>query len=86
MRETPIAVISRLRRCIRLLQVASVRVQPARERRPVERVWAIEDRRHVSARLEAALIAAAEWEIRVPAAMTASAAPDSTRSCASASA
>ena len=36
----------------------------------VERVWAIEDCRHVSARLEAALIAAGERVIRVPAAMT----------------
>jgi transposase len=36
-----------------------------------ERVWAIEDCRHVSARLEAALIAAGERVIRVPAAMTA---------------
>ena len=35
-----------------------------------ERVWAIEDCRHVSARLEAALIAAGERVIRVPAAMT----------------
>ena len=31
-----------------------------------ERVWAIEDCRHVSARLEAALIAAGERVIRVP--------------------
>ncbi len=36
----------------------------------VERVWAIEDRRHVSARLERALIAAGERVIRVPAVMT----------------
>jgi transposase len=35
-----------------------------------ERVWAIEDCRHVSARLEAALIAAGERVIRVPAALT----------------
>jgi transposase len=35
-----------------------------------ERVWAIEDCRHVSARLEAALMAAGERVIRVPAAMT----------------
>ena len=35
-----------------------------------QRVWAIEDCRHVSARLEAALIAAGERVIRVPAAMT----------------
>ena len=35
-----------------------------------ERVWAIEDCRHVSARLEGALIAAGERVIRVPAAMT----------------
>jgi transposase len=35
-----------------------------------ERVWAIEDCRHVSARLEAALIAAGERVIRVPAGMT----------------
>lgn len=35
-----------------------------------EGVWAIEDCRHVSARLEAALIAAGERVIRVPAAMT----------------
>ena len=35
-----------------------------------ERVWAIEDCRHVSARLEAALIAAGERVVRVPAAMT----------------
>jgi transposase len=35
-----------------------------------ERVWAIEDCRHVSARLEAALIAAGERVIRVPGAMT----------------
>jgi transposase len=35
-----------------------------------ERVWAIEDCRHVSARLEAAVIAAGERVIRVPAAMT----------------
>jgi len=35
-----------------------------------ERVWAIEDCRHVSARLEAALLAAGERVIRVPAAMT----------------
>ena len=35
-----------------------------------DRVWAIEDCRHVSARLEAALIAAGERVIRVPAAMT----------------
>jgi transposase len=35
-----------------------------------ERVWAIEDCRHVSARLEAALIAAGERVIRVPAAIT----------------
>ena len=35
-----------------------------------ERVWAIEDCRHVSARLEAALIAAGERVIRVPARMT----------------
>jgi transposase len=35
-----------------------------------ERVWAIEDCRHVSARLEAALIAAGEQVIRVPAAIT----------------
>jgi len=35
-----------------------------------ERVWAIEDCRHVSARLEAALIAAGERAIRVPAGMT----------------
>jgi len=35
-----------------------------------ERVWAIEDCRHVSARLEAALIAAGEQVIRVPAGMT----------------
>jgi transposase len=34
------------------------------------RVWAIEDCRHVSARLEAALIAAGERVVRVPAAMT----------------
>jgi transposase len=33
-------------------------------------VWAMEDCRHVSARLEAALIAAGERVIRVPAAMT----------------
>ena len=38
--------------------------------RDPERVWAIEDCRHVSARLEAALIAAGERVIRVPAAMT----------------
>jgi transposase len=36
----------------------------------VERVWAVEDCRHVSARLEAALIAAGERVIRVAAAMT----------------
>jgi transposase len=36
-----------------------------------ERVWAIEDCRHVSARLEGALLAAGERVIRVPAAMTA---------------
>ena len=36
-----------------------------------ERVWAIEDCRHVSARLEAALIAAGERVIRVPSMMTA---------------
>ena len=36
----------------------------------VERVWAIEDCRHVSARLERALLAAGERVIRVPAAMT----------------
>ncbi|MGI8712744.1 MAG: IS110 family transposase [Solirubrobacteraceae bacterium] len=35
-----------------------------------ERVWAIEDCRHVSARLERALMAAGERVIRVPAAMT----------------
>lgn len=35
-----------------------------------ERVWAIEDCRHVSARLEAALIAAGERVVRVSAAMT----------------
>ena len=35
-----------------------------------QRVWAIEDCRHVSARLESALIAAGERVIRVPAAMT----------------
>jgi transposase len=35
-----------------------------------ERVWAIEDSRHVSARLEGALLAAGERVIRVPAAMT----------------
>jgi transposase len=35
-----------------------------------ERVWAIEDCRHVSARLEAALIAAGERVIRVPTGMT----------------
>ena len=35
-----------------------------------DRVWAIEDCRHVSARLEGALIAAGERVIRVPAAMT----------------
>jgi transposase len=35
-----------------------------------KRVWAIEDCRHVSARLEAALIAAGERVIRVPAGMT----------------
>jgi transposase len=35
-----------------------------------ERVWAIEDCRHVSARLEGALMAAGERVIRVPAAMT----------------
>jgi transposase len=35
-----------------------------------DRVWAIEDCRHVSARLEAALIAAGERVIRVPAGMT----------------
>jgi transposase len=35
-----------------------------------ERIWAIEDCRHVSARLEAALIAAGERVVRVPAAMT----------------
>ena len=35
-----------------------------------DRVWAIEDCRHVSARLEAALVAAGERVIRVPAAMT----------------
>jgi transposase len=35
-----------------------------------KRVWAIEDCRHVSARLEAALIAAGERVVRVPAAMT----------------
>jgi transposase len=35
-----------------------------------ERVWAIEDCRHVSACLEVALLAAGEWVIRVPAAMT----------------
>lgn len=35
-----------------------------------ERVWAIEDCRHVSARLEAALIAAGERVIRAPAGMT----------------
>jgi transposase len=35
-----------------------------------ERVWAIEDCRHVSARLEAALIAAGERVVWVPAAMT----------------
>ena len=35
-----------------------------------ERVWAIEDCRHVSARLEGALLAAGERVIRVPAAMT----------------
>jgi transposase len=35
-----------------------------------ERVWAIEDCRHVSARLEAALIAAGERVIRVPASTT----------------
>ncbi len=35
-----------------------------------DRVWAIKDGRHVSARLEAALIAAGERVIRVPAAMT----------------
>jgi transposase len=36
----------------------------------VERVWAIEDCRHVSARLERALLAAGERVIGVPAAMT----------------
>ena len=36
----------------------------------VERVWAIEDCRHVSARLERALLATGERVIRVPAAMT----------------
>ena len=35
-----------------------------------ERVWALEDCRHVSGRLEAALLAAGERVIRVPAAMT----------------
>ncbi len=35
-----------------------------------ERVWAVEDCRHVSARLEAALMAAGERVIRVPAGMT----------------
>jgi transposase len=35
-----------------------------------ERVWAIEDCRHVSARLETALLAAGERVIRVPAALT----------------
>jgi transposase len=35
-----------------------------------QRVWAIEDCRHVSARLEAALIAAGERVVGVPAAMT----------------
>src|SRR5437588_7213088 len=35
-----------------------------------QRVWAIEDCRHVSARLESALIAAGERVIRVPAAVT----------------
>jgi len=35
-----------------------------------DRVWAIEDCRHVSARLERALLAAGERVIRVPAAMT----------------
>jgi transposase len=35
-----------------------------------ERVWAIEDCRHVSARLEGALIAAGEQVIRVPAEVT----------------
>ncbi|HEY1774694.1 MAG TPA: IS110 family transposase [Solirubrobacteraceae bacterium] len=35
-----------------------------------ERVWALEDCRHVSARLERALIAAGERVVRVPAAMT----------------
>jgi transposase len=35
-----------------------------------ERVWAIEDCRHVSARLERALLAAGERVIRVPAGMT----------------
>ena len=35
-----------------------------------ERVWAIEDCRHVSARLETALIAAGERVVRVPAVMT----------------
>jgi transposase len=36
----------------------------------LDRVWAIEDCRHVSARLERALIAAGERVIRVPALMT----------------
>ena len=36
-----------------------------------ERVWAIEDCRHVSARLESALLAAGERVIRVPSVMTA---------------
>jgi transposase len=36
----------------------------------VERVWAIEDCRHVSARLKRALIAAGERVIRVPGVMT----------------
>ena len=35
-----------------------------------ERVWAIEDCRHVSARLERALLAAGERVVRVPAGMT----------------
>ena len=35
-----------------------------------QRVWALEDCRHVSARLEAALLAAGERVIRVPAGMT----------------
>jgi transposase len=35
-----------------------------------ERVWAIEDCRHVSSRLEAALMAAGEHVIRVPAGKT----------------